>query len=290
MSHSPSPRGNLDRRVMRFEHGGMVDMKPMVALLGIPFDEQSSHERGSAKAPSFIRDAWHSKGSNLYSEDLTLVDESLVHDAGDVVLAHGEDMLSAVEGRLDALLAEGYAPLCLGGDHSITYPVVRSVSRVHGKLDILHFDAHPDLYPDYEGNRFSHACPFARILEDGLAGRLVQVGIRSMTPPQREQADRYGVEVVDMRSMREGLRLEFSGPVYISFDVDGLDPAFAPGVSHRQPGGLSTRQALDVIQTFQGRLVGADIVEFNPLLDVPGITDAVCAKLLKEIAARMAKG
>jgi arginase family enzyme len=77
--------------------------------------------------------------------------------------------------------------------------------------------------------------------------------------------------------------------VYLSFDVDGLDPAFAPGVSHRQPGGLSTRQALSVIQSFRGRLVGADIVEFNPLFDVPGMTDAVCAKLLKEIAARMAR-
>ncbi len=264
-------------------------MKPPIALLGIPFDEQSSFERGSAKAPSFVRDAWRSKASNLYSEDLTLVDEKLVHDAGDVEFTHGEDPFAAIEGRLDALLAEGYAPICIGGDHSVTYPAVRSVSRAHGKLDILHFDAHPDLYDDYDGNRLSHACPFARIMEEGLAGRLVQVGVRSMTPPQKGQAERFGAEVVDMRSFRDGLRLEFSRPVYLSFDVDGLDPAFAPGVSHRQPGGLSTRQALSVIQTFGGRLVGADIVEFNPLFDVPGMTDAVCAKLLKEIAARMAR-
>ena len=264
-------------------------MTPPIALLGIPFDDQSSFERGSAKAPSFIRDAWRSRASNLYSEDLTLVDESLVYDAGDVAFAHGEDPFAEIERRLDGLLAEGYRPLCLGGDHSVTYPIVRSVSRVHGKLDILHFDAHPDLYDDYEGNRLSHACPFARIMEEGLAGRLVQVGVRSMTPPQREQAERYGVDVVDMRSFGDGLRLEFSGPVYLSFDVDGLDPAFAPGVSHRQPGGLSTRQALGVIQSFGGRLVGADIVEFNPLFDTPGMTDAVCAKLLKEIAARMSR-
>lgn len=262
-------------------------MNPPIALLGIPFDEQSSFERGSAKAPSFIRDAWRSKASNLYSEDSTLVDESLVFDAGDVEFVHGGDPFAAVEERVDRLLAEGHIPLCLGGDHSVTYPVVRSVSRVHGKLDILHFDAHPDLYDDYDGNRLSHACPFARIMEEGLADRLVQVGVRSMTPPQRTQAERFGVEVIDMRSFKDGLKLEFSRPVYLSFDVDGLDPAFAPGVSHRQPGGLSTRQALSVIQTFSGRLVGADIVEFNPLLDLPGMTDAVCAKLLKEIAARM---
>ncbi len=182
-------------------------MRPPIALLGIPFDEQSSFERGSAKAPSFVRDAWRSKASNLYSEDLTLVDEKLVHDAGDVAFAHGEDPFAAIEGRLDALLAEGYAPICIGGDHSVTYPVVRSVSRVHGKLDILHFDAHPDLYDDYDGNRLSHACPFARIMEEGLAGRLVQVGVRSMTPPQRGQAERFGAGVPVLRRRRAGPRL-----------------------------------------------------------------------------------
>lgn len=261
-----------------------------VALLGVPYDAQSSFARGSAKAPSLIRAAWNSGSTNKFSEDLTLVDDSLVFDAGDMVFDEMEDPFLAVEREVGSLMDRGFKPLCLGGDHSITYPIVKAVAKRHAGLDILHFDAHPDLYQDYEGNRLSHACPFARIMEDGLARRLVQVGIRSMNRHQREQADRFGVETIEMRSWGDHEAVRISGPVYLSFDVDSLDPAFAPGVSHRQPGGLSTRQAVDLVQSFEGAVVGADIVEYNPDMDVPGMTDAVCAKLLKEIAARMARG
>ncbi len=263
---------------------------PKIALLGVPYDEQSSFARGSAKAPPLIRAAWHSGSTNKCSEDLTMVDDSLVWDAGDIAFPSGQDPFPHIEREVSALLGKGLRPICLGGDHSVTYPVVRAVAGRHRSLSILHFDAHPDLYEDYEGNRLSHACPFARIMEEGLAERLVQVGIRSMTRHQRDQADRFGVEMVEMRDWRDDLSFSFSGAVYLSFDMDSLDPAFAPGVSHRQPGGLSTRQAIRVIQSFEGSLVGADIVEYNPDLDVPGMTDAVCAKLLKEVAARMARG
>jgi arginase family enzyme len=151
----------------------------------------------------------------------------------------------------------------------------------------LHFDAHPDLYDEFLGNRHSHASPFARIMEEGLAKRLVQVGIRTVNGHQREQAERFGVEFVEMRNWRDDLTLDFDSPVYISFDLDALDPAFAPGVSHREPGGLSTRQAIGVIQRLRAKVVGADIVEFNPRMDPAQITAVVCAKLLKEIAAKM---
>jgi arginase family enzyme len=164
---------------------------------------------------------------------------------------------------------------------------MKAFSKRYTELSILHIDAHPDLYDVFEGDKLSHACPFARILENGLAKRLVQVGIRTMVPHQREQAERFGVEVMDMRAWGKGKKLTFSDPVYISLDIDALDPAFAPGVSHREPGGLSTRQVIDIIQSVKGSIVGADIVEFNPSRDIPGITDMVCAKLLKEIAARM---
>jgi arginase family enzyme len=124
-------------------------------------------------------------------------------------------------------------------------------------------------------------------MEEGLVERLVQVGIRTATGHQREQIERFGVEVVEMKDFPDDLRLEFDTPVYISFDIDGLDPAFAPGVSHREPGGLSTRQALNLIQRLKADVVGADIVEFNPRMDPTGVTAMVCAKLLKEIAAKM---
>jgi len=196
-------------------------------------------------------------------------------------------MLSLVENSMVTLLNDGLKPISLGGDHSITYPIVRAFARKYRDLSILHFDAHPDLYDSYQGNKYSHASPFARIMENKLAKRLVQVGIRTINSHQKEQARKFNVETIEMRDVRDGLQLEFDSPVYISFDVDVLDPAFAPGVSHREPGGLSTRQAIDLIQRLKGNVVGADIVEFNPRMDPLHVTGTVCAKLLKELAARM---
>ena len=164
---------------------------------------------------------------------------------------------------------------------------MRAFARKYPRLSLLHFDAHPDLYDEFGGNRFSHACPFARIMEAGLASRLVQVGIRTATAHQRVQAARFGVEMIEMRDFRDGLALRFDGPVYVTFDLDGLDPAFAPGVSHREPGGLSTRQAVDVIQRLEGEVIGGDVVELNPHMDSSGMTAMVAAKLVKEIASRI---
>jgi len=199
-------------------------------------------------------------------------------------------MFSLIENFTATLLNDGLTPICLGGDHSITYPIIRAFARKYQPLTILHFDAHPDIYDSFQGNRHSHASPFARIMEEKLVKRLVQVGIRTFNAHQREQVNKFGVEVIEMKNLREGLTLEFDAPLYISFDMDALDPAFAPGVSHREPGGLSTRQAIDIIQRVRGKVVGADIVEFNPRMDPLHVTGTVCAKLLKEIAAKMVSG
>jgi arginase family enzyme len=123
-------------------------------------------------------------------------------------------------------------------------------------------------------------------MEKRLAKRLVSVGIRSMTDHLERQKERFGVEIVDMRKFDPRMVLSFDGPVYLSLDLDVLDPAFAPGVSHHEPGGLTTRELVHVIQAFQGDLVGADIVEYNPYRDVQNMTAMVAAKLLKEIAVR----
>ena len=150
-----------------------------------------------------------------------------------------------------------------------------------------YFDAHPDLYDEFEGNRFSHASPFARVMEEGLAARLVQVGIRTMSGPQRLQVERFGVEVVEMRHFRPGLALGLEGPVYVTVDLDAFDPAFAPGVSHHEPGGLATRDVVDIILGLEAPVVGADVVEYNPTRDVVGVTAMLAAKLAKELAGRM---
>lgn len=260
----------------------------MVALLGIPSDEGSSYLRGAALGPARIREALHAGAMNLCAENgLDLGTEARLVDAGDLQPDSGDAMRRQVQDAVAALLDIGVQIVALGGDHAITYPIVRAHAARYSKLNILHLDAHPDLYDELDGDRYSHACPFARIMEESLAGRLVQVGIRTANPHQREQARRFGVEMIEMRNFEPGLDLSFDGPVYLSLDLDALDPACAPGVSHPEPGGLSTRQVIEIIQDLDAPVVGADIVELNPLRDPSGATAVVALKLLKEIAARM---
>jgi len=261
------------------------------ALIGLPYDGGSSFLRGAAEAPPLIREALRSPASNAWSETgVDLGAPGVLHDAGDVRLESADSVREEIERAIGRLLDEGFRPLALGGDHSVTYPVLRAVRRSHPRLTVLHVDAHADLYEEYEGDRHSHACPFARVMEEGLADRLVQVGIRTLNGHQREQAERYGVEVYDMLRWAAGERPVVEGPVYLSLDLDGLDPAFAPGVSHREPGGLTVREVIMLVQGVPGPLVGADVVELNPRRDLDGVTATVAAKLVKEIAARMVAG
>jgi agmatinase len=260
-----------------------------VALLGIPLDENASYLRGCALGPARVREVIASGSSNLCAEDGTdVASDARFVDAGDVELTTGAAAMAAIEASADALLAAGARVLSVGGDHSVTYPLVRAHARRYPGLSLLHFDAHPDLYDDFQGNRFSHASPFARIMEEGLAARLLQVGIRTLNPHQRAQARRFGVETIEMKDWGPDVRFAFEGPVYLTFDLDALDPAFAPGVSHHEPGGLSVRDVLGALSRSPDlRVVGADVVELNPTRDPVGTTAAVAVKLVTEFAARL---
>jgi len=259
-----------------------------VSILGIPLDENSSYLDGPKLAPSHIRHVLHDGASNLCAENgLDLSATPNFADTGDLDLSSGTNSISTIRGAVSDLLASGVRVISLGGDHSVTYPIIQAYAEVFPDLNILHLDAHPDLYDEFEGNRLSHACPFARILENGLATRLVQVGIRTMNPQQKQQAERFKVEIIDMQHFTPEKIPSFQGPLYLSLDMDVLDPAFAPGISHHEPGGLSTRQVLAIIQSIQAPLVGADIVELNPTRDISQITARTAAKFLKEIAANM---
>lgn len=261
-------------------------------LLGLPYDASSSFLRGAAVAPPVIRQALHSPAGNPWTETgVDLGADGALGDAGDVPLGtSGAEVRAKIEASVRTLLESGGRPIVLGGDHSISYPVIKAVRWLHPRLSVLHFDAHPDLYPEFEGDLYSHACPFARVMEERLADQLVQVGIRAMTDTQRAAAERYGVEVIDMESWVAGRRPSLRQPVYVSIDVDGFDPAFAPGVSHREPGGLTVREVLTVLHGVRVPIVGADVVEFNPQQDATGLTASVCAKLVKELAGKMIAG
>jgi agmatinase len=241
--------------------------------------------RGAAQAPPRIVNALHSDSSNLWTENGIDL-QGKVQDAGSLSLpARTTGAFATIERELSARLVEDSPFILLGGDHSITYPVVKAYSAKFPELEIVHFDAHPDLYDQLGGNRFSHACPFARILEEKLARRLVQIGIRTLNGHQKQQARRWGVEILEMKDLSRWPAVRFHGPVYLSFDLDVLDPAFAPGVSHWEPGGMSVREAVNLLQSLQGQFVGADLVEYNPARDPSGRTAMVCAKLVKELAA-----
>jgi agmatinase len=271
-----------------------------VALLGVPWDGSSTFERGAAAAPPLIRQALWSPSSNGWNErgdDLSA--DGVLVDAGDLVLAgDAADVRATVEQAVRDILGQGGRPLILGGDHSITYPILRACGarRAHDdgrptgsgpsdRLTVLHLDAHADLYDTFDDDRYTHASPFARVMEERLAGRLIQVGIRTMNGHQRSQASRFGVEVLGADRWREVLALlaRLRGPVYVSLDLDVLEPALAPGISHPEPGGLTVREVLEILGSIRVPVVGADIVEFNPAHDVRDLTARVAAKFVKEL-------
>jgi len=259
-----------------------------IALLGIPWDENSSYLRGAAAAPGQIRHVLADGASTWYSRSgVNLQSHPQLYDLGDLKLESGQRAVEQISAAIDACLQRGVKTLALGGDHAITYPILLAYARHFPALNILQIDAHTDLYDVYEDNRLSHACPFARIMENGLAARLVQVGIRTLSPHLQQQIERFQVQVIRMQDWSADLQIHFDGPLYLSLDLDALDPAFAPGVSHHEPGGMTTREVLQLIDSIKAPLVGADIVELNPQRDQNQVTARLAAVLLKEIAAKM---
>ena len=255
-----------------------------IAIIGIPFDENSSFLQGPAKAPELIIQAIESDSANYFTENLTNLNE---HNKVSWCGNQSTEAYLELGKSITEILDKGAIPFTLGGDHSVTFPVVEAVAKKHPNLTILHFDAHCDLYDELDGNKYSHACPFARIMENGHAQNLTQVGIRSLNTAQKAQSERFGVNIIQMKDWTPELKFEFDGSVYVSFDMDVLDPAFAPGVSHHEPGGFSTREVLTMIQSFDFDIVGCDVVEYNPDRDINGITAMVTAKVVKELLAKM---
>lgn len=256
-------------------------------IIGLEWDASSSHARGAALAPTVVKRLLTSESSSAYSIDLVdmraAIESYVIPEMPEDAAAARDAMTKAVSNAL----SHGLAPISIGGDHSVTYPVLRAIAATHGPVNVLHVDAHPDLHDEFEGDRYSHASPFARSLEDGLIRNLVQVGIRCWDPSQKPLAEKYGVRMLRADETDRVPDDIFDGPLYMTIDLDGLDPAFAPGVSHPEPGGLSTLDVLKLIGRVRGQLVGADIVELNPERDWQMTTARVVVRLIKELAAKI---
>ncbi|MEN0006163.1 MAG: agmatinase [Bacteroidota bacterium] len=261
-------------------------------LLGIPFDANSSFVLGASKGPAALRAALHNGSANFTNQnglDLSIV--NFWSDSGDLHFPSDdpEQAFHTIKNSASQLLDNGQRLISIGGDHSITYPLVAAYAKKYPNLHLLQIDAHSDLYDDFEGNPYSHASPFARIMERGLAQSLTQIGVRTLTAHQRAQADRFGVRIIEMKDFDVQDTLELEGPLYISIDLDGFDPAYAPGVAHYEPGGLTVREVLTLLDRIKVPIVGADIMELNPARDHQGMTAMLSAKLAKELIEMVGK-
>jgi agmatinase len=262
----------------------------MIKLIGIPFDENSSYLKGPALAPSKIRLMDAEGSANRFSEHgIEIIEGENYNDLGDILFnsCKGELAYKLIKATIEKELDTNNKIISFGGDHSISFPVIEAHAKMYKNLNVLHFDAHADLYNNFENNPFSHASPFARLMEKGILNSLTQVGIRTFNTHQKEQAQKFNVTVVEMKDFNLNFIKTLQGPLYISLDLDVLDPAFAPGISHHEPGGMTTRELISIIQSIKATIVGADIVELNPKRDINNMTAMVAYKLFKELASKM---
>lgn len=262
----------------------------MIKVIGIPFDSNSSFLKGPAHAPTRIGLMEYEGSANAYSESgKEIIRGKNYEDIGNIDFkgANSADAFMLIKQSIARQLLYPGKIFCYGGDHSISYPVIDAFSDKFEDLHILHLDAHADLYENFYNNPYSHASPFARLLEKGKIKSLTQVGIRTLNRHQREQAAKYGVNIIEMKKFNFDFLQTLQGPLYVSLDIDVLDPAYAPGVSHHEPGGLSTRELISIIQQIEVPIVGADLVEYNPIRDIHNMTAMVCYKLFKELIDKM---
>jgi len=261
-----------------------------VIAIGLPTYKNSSYLLSSLDAPALLAAAIHREEANPYTETgVDFGNSKAFAYLGDLAL-ETDDEFDIIRSVSAAAFRSGKRPIFIGGDHSVTYPIVAGMHDALGPVTLIHFDAHPDLYDNLQDNPLSHASPFARIMEQGLAKELWQYGIRTLHPHQVEQVKRFGVHCNEMRHHKQWPMPMIEGPVYVSIDLDALDPAFAPGVSHYEPGGMSVRDILDIVQAINAPIVGADIVELNPSRDIQMMTAIAGGKLLREVGGMMLLG
>lgn len=311
---SEQPRGPVDStKVPRFAGFATFARLPRldeveradVAVLGVPFDSGVSYRPGARFGPAAIREA--SRLLRPYHQGLGTAPFAVqqVADAGDVGVNPFDigEAIAAVEAAADALLATGTRLVTLGGDHTIALPLLRATARRHGQVALLHFDAHLDTWDTYFGAPYTHGTPFRRAVEEGVVdtSRLTHVGIRGPIYGEQDLVDdaAMGFAIVSAMDVAErGVREIVAGvrdrvgdaPLYVSVDIDVLDPAHAPGTGTPEAGGLTSRELLAILRGLDGmRLVGADVVEVSPAYDHAEMTAVAASHVAYELVALMGR-
>jgi len=259
-----------------------------IVFVGLPEASQSSYHHGSSRGPQRIRLAYDGNCYNSTTEsgvDLA----GAVADLGDLPSKSSWELTARSYQEFAAWLFQiRKIPFFAGGDHAVTVPLIAALAEIGEPVHLIQIDAHPDLYLDYEGSRSSHACTMARALEMSHVASVTQLGIRTMNASQMPlfELHRDRIHMFFARDLSGELpalsHIPAGAPVYLTVDLDGFEPAFAPGVSHPVPGGLTPRQVLNFVQNAHWKLVGMDAVEVNPDLDVNDQTTILAARVLHE--------
>ncbi len=284
--------------------------QPDVAIVGAPFDLATTNRPGARFGPRAIRSLAYEAGTYHLDLGIEIYDYLEVIDYGDAHCPHGQTEASHanIRKRVYEIASRGIVPIILGGDHSITWPAATAVADVHGygNVGIVHFDAHADTADIIDGNLASHGTPMRRLIESGAVpgDRFVQVGLRGYWPPaevfawMKEQGMVWHTmqEIWD-RGFKEVMAdaiaeaLSKADKLYISLDVDSLDPAFAPGTGTPEPGGMAPVDLLRMVRqlALDHEVVGMDVVEVAPAYDVSDLTVNVAQRMVKEALAGMAE-
>lgn len=273
------------------------------AIFGVPFDGGTSFRPGARFGPQAIRQGSRLIRSYNYTLDVEPLEDLVVVDYGDlaVVPSDIEDTYSLVEQQASLFHERGVFPMALGGDHSVSLPLLRACARKHGPVSLVQLDSHPDTWEKLWGKEYNHATVFKRAIEEGLidAATSYQIGLRSSLP-NRDDFDRtrgYGITIVTVEELfRRGLKdvareviSRVGSRVYLTFDVDFVDPAYAPGTGTPEVGGPTSRDALDLLRELRELpLVGFDLVEVSPAYDQAEITAMLAANVVFEAASLVA--
>jgi agmatinase len=264
-----------------------------VAVLGIPFDTGTTNRPGARFGPEAVRSASIALRPYNAAQDVQVFGALSVADLGDVAVTPGNAARTTTQiaERLEPIVRGGARTLCLGGDHTVVLGELRAHAAVHGPLGLVLLDAHADVWDRYVGERYYHGSPFRRALEEGLLdpSRSLVAGTRgSLYGPEDAAMPReLGFEVIPCEELVAHTPEEYGGrararagqgPIFLSFDIDVLDPAFAPGTGTPEAGGLTTREALGFLRSLRGlRFSGYDLVEVSPAYDGPGAPTAIAA-------------
>ena len=291
------------RRELREDENDALD-DVQIGIIGVPFDGAVTNRPGARHGPRQLREQSTLMGMQNHQTGIRPHDLVKAADLGDVYIEGVyklDQAIQEIEDRYDRIVATDTVPLSAGGDHSITLPIMRALAKKHGAMGLIHFDAHCDTGPELFGHKHHHGGPFRVAVEESILDpkRTIQIGIRGPAEPLWAFSYESGMTVIHIEELyamgiegviQKAREVAGTGPTYLSFDVDGLDPVFAPGTGTPEVGGFTTFEAMQMLRGLRGlNLIGGDVVEVSPPFDQSGVTALNGVQMMFEILCLLAE-